>query len=90
LAFGGRDSDFKLAFERLQKTLTAAKTSSAQVIRTHLSVTSAGLASRVLAVQAGERAAGQARPTTLVTVESLPSLDAVFGIDVIAASPGTP
>jgi len=84
LAFGNQDSDFKLAFERLEKTLTAAKASSAGVVRAHLYVTASGLSTRVLAVQSAKVGAVQTPAATLVPVESLPSLDAVFGIDVIA------
>ena len=80
LAFGKQDSDFKLAFDRLDKTLAASKTSFDHVVMAHLYVTASSLSSRVQATQA-------ARPggaNTLVPVESLPSLDAQFGIDVIA------
>jgi len=84
LAFGNQDSDFKLAFERLEKTLAAAKTSFAHVVRAHLYVTASGLSSRVLSIQSAHSVAGQTPAATLVPIESLPSLDAQFGIDVIA------
>ncbi len=87
LAFGNQDSDFKLAFERLEKTLAAGKTSFARVVRAHLYVTESGLSSRVLSIQSAQSGAGQAPGATLVPIESLPSLDAVFGIDVIAVQP---
>ncbi len=83
LAFGKQDSDFKLAFERLEKTLAASKTRFDQVVMAHLYVTAGGLSSRVLAVQSG-RASSIHPPITLAPIESLPSLDALFGIDVIA------
>ena len=84
LAFGSQDSDFKLAFERLEKTLAGARTGFAHVVRTHLYVTASGLGSRVLAIQSAQTDASSARAATLVPIESLPSLDAMLGIDVIA------
>jgi enamine deaminase RidA (YjgF/YER057c/UK114 family) len=80
LAFGSQDSDFKLAYARLEKTLAASRTSLDRVVMAHLYVTAAGLASRVLAIQQSQTSPAK----TLVPVESLPSLDAMFGIDVIA------
>jgi hypothetical protein len=45
-------------------------------------VTSSSLATRVLAREASQP--GGARLSTLLPVEALPSLDAPFGLDVIA------
>jgi enamine deaminase RidA (YjgF/YER057c/UK114 family) len=84
LAFGNQDSDFKLAFERLEKTLAASKTSIGHVVMSHLYVTASGLRSRVLAIQSAQAGPAHAPAATLVPFESLPSLDAMFGIDVIA------
>jgi len=82
LAFGKQDSDFKLAFDRLGKTLAGAKVRLDHVVMAHLYVTAGGLSNRVLAIQSAHIARSPA--STLVPFESLPSLDAVFGIDVIA------
>jgi enamine deaminase RidA (YjgF/YER057c/UK114 family) len=84
LAFGKQDSDFKLAFERLEKTLAASKTRFDHVVMAHLYVTASGLSSRVLAIQSTQASPAHPPAMTLVPFESLPSLDAVFGIDVIA------
>jgi enamine deaminase RidA (YjgF/YER057c/UK114 family) len=84
LAFGNQDSDFKLAFERLEKTLATSKTRFDRVVMAHLYVTASGLSSRVLAVQLGQASPIHPQAMTLVPFESLPSLDALFGIDVIA------
>jgi enamine deaminase RidA (YjgF/YER057c/UK114 family) len=84
LAFGNQDSDFKLAFERLDKTLAAARTGFDHVVRAHLYVTTSGLSGRVLAIQSAQSGASSAQAVTLVPIESLPSLDAMLGIDVIA------
>jgi enamine deaminase RidA (YjgF/YER057c/UK114 family) len=84
LAFGNQDSDFKLAFDRLDKTLAASQTRIDRVVMAHLYVTASGLSSRVLAIQSGTASSTHPPATTLVPFESLPSLDALFGIDVIA------
>ena len=84
LAFGNQDSDFKLAFERLQKTLAASKTRLNRVVMAHLYVTASGLSSRVLSIQSAQASSTHPPAITLVPFESLPSLDALFGIDVIA------
>jgi len=84
LAFGKQDSDFKLALERLEKTLVAYRTRLDHVVMAHLYVTASGLSSRVLAVESAQTGPAHAPASTLVPFESLPSLDALFGIDVIA------
>jgi len=47
-------------------------------------VTTSGLSGRVLAIQSAQSGASSAQAVTLVPIESLPSLDAMLGIDVIA------
>jgi enamine deaminase RidA (YjgF/YER057c/UK114 family) len=84
LAFGDKDSDFTLAFERLAKTLAASRTDLAHVAVEHLYVTGTGLSSRVLALQSAQGDTAHPSANTLFPCESLPSLDAVFGIDAIA------
>jgi enamine deaminase RidA (YjgF/YER057c/UK114 family) len=80
LAFGSQDSDFKLAFDRLEKALAAKNTRFDRIAVSHLYVTSGALASRVAALQS----ARSASPQTILPIEALPSLDASFGLDVIA------
>jgi enamine deaminase RidA (YjgF/YER057c/UK114 family) len=82
LAFGSQDKDLKLAFERLEKALAAKGAHFDHVAISHLYVTSSSLAARVLALEASEP--GSARLATVLPVEALPSLDAPFGLDVIA------
>jgi len=84
LAFGKEDGDFKLAFDRLEKTLAASKTRSDRVVMAHLYVVASGLSSRVLAIQSARTSPTHPPAITLSPIESLPSLDALFGIDVIA------
>lgn len=81
LAFGSHDSDFKLAFERLEKALAVKNVRFDQVVLSHLYVTSSALSTRALAL---ESAHPGTRVSTVLPVEALPSLDAQFGLDVIA------
>jgi len=78
MAFGNQDRDFNLAFERLDKALAEKGASLKHVVLSHLYVTSSTLASRVLTLEK----AGSAR--SVLPVESLPSLDCSFGLDVVA------
>ena len=48
LAFGSQDSDFKLAFERLEKALAVKNVRFDQVVLAHLYVTASALATRAL------------------------------------------
>ncbi len=86
LAFGSQDGDLKLAFERLEKALAAKNAHLDHVLISHLYVTSSALTSRVLALQSA-RSAGT---RTVLPVEALPSLDAAFGLDVIAVAESAP
>ncbi len=90
LAFGSADSDLQLAADRLQKTLTTYKTDFDHAPIIHLYVTSSSLNARVLSIHWPFAATGGlARPFAWpLPFESLPSLDAVFGIDVIAVPTG--
>ena len=80
LAFGTQDNDLKLAFDRLEKALAARNARFDQVVLSHLYVTSGALTSRVVTLHSARSAGAR----TLLPVEALPSLDAVFGLDVIA------
>lgn len=80
LAFGSQDSDLKLAFDRLEKALAAKNARFDHAALSHLYVTSSALDQRVTALQSA-RSSG---PSAVLPVEALPSLDAPFGLDVIA------
>jgi len=82
LAFGSQDSDLKLAFDRLEKALATKNARFDRVVISHVYVTSSNLTGRVVKLQSA-RASG-ARLSTVLPVEALPSLDAPFGVDVIA------
>jgi len=79
LAFGGKDADLKLAFDRLEKALVGKNARLDQVVVSHLYVTSSAVTSRVVALESA-RAVGT---RSVLPVEALPSLDAQFGLDVI-------
>lgn len=82
LAFGTQEGDLKLAFERLQKALTGSNASLDHMVMSHLYTTSTALEERLRIVQA-QYSKG---PSTMLPVEGLPSLDARFGMDVVAVA----
>lgn len=87
MAFHTEESDAKLAFERLGKTLEAQKVSYKDVFFT----STYALSTRSMELVRGTRFGflDKSRPpaSTLLPFEGLPSLDASFGIDVIAVAP---
>lgn len=90
LEFGNQENDFKLAFDRLDKTLAAKGARLDSVAISHLYVTSSALTARVLALESAQP--GATHLAAVIPVEALPSLDASFGLDVIAVkdSAGAP
>jgi enamine deaminase RidA (YjgF/YER057c/UK114 family) len=80
-SFGYQESDARLAFERLKKSLEQAGASTANVAYAHYYPLSPSLAGEVRKVRADFFHAPAA--TTLM-FEGLPSMDAGFGVDVIA------
>jgi enamine deaminase RidA (YjgF/YER057c/UK114 family) len=85
LAFGGQEGDIKLAFERLQRVLSSSNARFDQVVMSHTYVTSSTVIPRVRTVRAGYYSSATPPASTLLPFEGLPSLDASFGVDVIAA-----
>jgi len=84
LAFGTQDSDFKLAFDRLQRALSSSNTRLDHVVMSHQYMTSRAIVERLRAVRATYFSGANPPASTLLPFEGLPSLDASFGIDVIA------
>ncbi|HYL34319.1 MAG TPA: Rid family hydrolase [Bryobacteraceae bacterium] len=84
LAFGGQDSDLKLAFDRLEKALSASGAGFDRVVMSHLYLMSSGLMDKVRKVRAGYYAVKHPPASTMLPFEGLPSLDAQMGVDVIA------
>lgn len=89
LAFGREESDVKLAFERLQRVLGASNARFDRVVMSHLYVTSAAMTPRVRTVRAGFYNSANPPASTLLPFEGLPSVDASFGVDVIAVPDST-
>jgi enamine deaminase RidA (YjgF/YER057c/UK114 family) len=89
LAFGTQESDVKLAFDRLKRALTASNARFDSVVMSHMYVTSGGMIARVRAVRSGYYSTASPPASTLLPFEGLPSLDASFGVDVIAVPDST-
>jgi enamine deaminase RidA (YjgF/YER057c/UK114 family) len=87
LAFGSQEGDIKLAFDRLQRVLSSSNARFDQVVMSHTYVTSTAIIPRVRTVRAGYYNSAMPPASTLLPFEGLPSLDASFGVDVIAALP---
>ena len=87
LAFGSQEGDIKLAFDRLQRVLSSSNARFDQVVMSHTYVTSTAIVPRVRTVRAGYYSNTTPPASTLLPFEGLPSLDASFGVDVIAALP---
>lgn len=85
LGFGTQDSDVRLAFERLRKAMESQHADLKDVAVTQIYPMSDDIAARVRKLQF--ELWDRARPpaTTVLPMEGLPSLDASFGIEVIAA-----
>jgi len=86
LAFGSQEADIKLAFERLQRVLSSSNARFDQVVMSHTYVTSSAMIPRVRTVRAGYYSSTTPPASTLLSFQGLPSLDAAFGVDVIAAT----
>jgi enamine deaminase RidA (YjgF/YER057c/UK114 family) len=86
LAFGSQESDVKLAFDRLQRALSSANARLDRVAMSHLYVTSSAMTARVRTVRAGYYSSANPPASTLLPFEGLPSLDASFGVDVVAVA----
>jgi enamine deaminase RidA (YjgF/YER057c/UK114 family) len=80
-SFGYQESDARLAFERLRKSLEQAGASTANVAFAHFYPLSPSLATEVRKVRTEFFRAPAA---TILLFEGLPSMDAGFGVDIIA------
>jgi enamine deaminase RidA (YjgF/YER057c/UK114 family) len=87
LAFGSQEGDIKLAFDRLQRVLSSSNARFDQLVMSHTYVTSTAIIPRVRTVRARYYSNTAPPASTLLPFEGLPSLDASFGVDVIAALP---
>ncbi len=83
LGFGTEEGDIRLAFERLQRALTPFEAQLKSIVDSHVYVLSRRMAERI---HGSEPGLFESKANTTVQVEGLPSLDAAFGVDVIAAA----
>jgi enamine deaminase RidA (YjgF/YER057c/UK114 family) len=84
LGFGSQESDVRLAFDRLQKALGALNANLGKLAMSHVYLTSMGIAEKVRAVRKTFYNSTTPPASTLLPFEALPSLDASFGVDVVA------
>jgi enamine deaminase RidA (YjgF/YER057c/UK114 family) len=84
MGFGTEEGDVRLAFGRLGKALESNQVSFKDVVFTHVYPVSDRAAERVRAVRFDYLDKSRPPASTLLPFEGLPSLDASFGIDVIA------
>jgi enamine deaminase RidA (YjgF/YER057c/UK114 family) len=84
MGFGTEPADVRLAFDRLAKSLDTQQVSCKDVVYTHVYPVSNVAAERVRAVRFDYFDKARPPASTLLPFEGLPSLDASFGIDVIA------
>ena len=85
MAFGGQEADVQLAFERLQKALASVNTGFDHLAMSYVYLTNMQMADKVRAVRKTFYTAKNPPASTLLPFEGLPSLDATFGVDVVAA-----
>lgn len=85
VSFGYEEKDARLAFERLKKALEQAGVSMSDVAYAHYYPLSAGIARQVRKVRSEFFDAARPPAGTVLTFEGLPSMDAGFAVDVVAA-----
>lgn len=85
ISFGHQERDSLLAFERLKKELAQAGVSPADVAFAHYYPLANSIASQVRKIRTGIFDAAHPPAGSLLLFEGLPSMDAGFGVDVIAA-----
>ena len=84
VSFGYQESDARLAFERLARSLEHAGTTAKDVAFAHYYPLSGGIAAQVRKIR-GEFFSAEHPPAgTILNFEGLPSMDAGFAVDVVA------
>jgi enamine deaminase RidA (YjgF/YER057c/UK114 family) len=84
LGFGPQEADIRLAFERLRKALDAQHANFKDVIFARIYPVSDDVAEKVRSVRFEFFDKTRPPASTLLPFESLPSLDASFGVEVVA------
>ena len=85
LGFGAAEKDVRLAFERLGRALESVQMSYKDVIFAHIYPVSDDVTERIRAVRFGFFDAARPPASTMLPFEAMQSLDASFGMDVVAA-----
>jgi enamine deaminase RidA (YjgF/YER057c/UK114 family) len=85
VSFGYEEKDALLAFERLRKALEQSGVSTADVAYAHYYPLSAGIAAQIRKLRTGFFDAAHPPAGALLLFEGLPSMDAGFALDVVAA-----
>jgi enamine deaminase RidA (YjgF/YER057c/UK114 family) len=84
MAFNYQDSDVRLAFSRLNKSLEAVQSSLKLVAFSHLYPLSNAMLAKIRNIRFEFYDKTRPPASTMVLFEGLPSMDASFGIDVVA------
>ena len=87
MAFRAQDSDIRLAFERLKKALEQVHARVDQTVMSHIYPLSSSLSDRIRRIRFEFYDKSRPPASTMLPFEGLPSLDASFGVDVIAVMP---
>jgi enamine deaminase RidA (YjgF/YER057c/UK114 family) len=90
LAFNFTDADARLAFDRLEKTLATAGSSMKRAVMINAYPLSPTLADLVRKYWFEFLDQGGPPASTLMILEGLPSMDAAFGLEVVALPNETP
>ena len=86
LAFGQREEDVRLAFQRMDKTLDSFRARFSGVAMSRIYPLSAAVAEKIRAARFDFFNKASPPASTMLTFEDLPSLDASFAIDVTAVA----
>jgi enamine deaminase RidA (YjgF/YER057c/UK114 family) len=87
LAFRYQDADIRLAFERLKKALEQVRARVEDTVMSSIYPLNAGMADRIRAIRFEFYDRARPPASTMLPFEGLPSLDASFGVDVVAVIP---
>jgi len=84
LAFRAQDADVRLAFSRLQGILESAGSGAKHVLFSNIYPLTAAMADKVRSIRFEFYDPSKPPASTMLPFEGLPSLDASFGVDVVA------
>jgi enamine deaminase RidA (YjgF/YER057c/UK114 family) len=90
LAFGFREQDARLAFERLGRTLHQAGASFDRLAMSSIYPLTGAIGNLARKVRTEFYDGANPPPSTMLPFEGLPSLDASFAVEVVAVASDTP